>query len=285
MLIRTNHKKYFIHKINYTLLWLSYYYNLSLAFFNIQSLNAFKNVSINLKKGLAAHPSLIKSKLPLNTSERQSLQQTNSANILFLFKIFINLNLNPYSTYMRPHAIFNIMFMDHSGHGSVTLNLKRAFMRWRGMYSLLYNVFYYNNELLIFGHKFFKTDILALNTLNGVSLKAFFKYSSVFYYLKESSYGSTNDRLIHVLKNFKIQTAFISDLTNHEKTSVNLRKCRIYTIGIIGFGSNPWVLSYPLPIQSNGLFAQYYFIRYLYHIQQQAISSRYEQLRLFWKRF
>jgi|688.fasta_scaffold50923_4 hypothetical protein len=177
------------------------------------------------------------------------------------------------------------MFMDHSSGGSITLNLKRSFMRWQGMYSLLYNVFYYNNDLLVFGHKFFKMDILALNTLSGVSLKAFFKYSSTFYYLKESSYGSANDRLIHVLKNFKIHTAFISDLTNHEKTSVNLRKCRVYTIGVISFGSNPWVLSYPLPVQSNGLFSQYYFIRYLYHIQQQAASARYDQLKLFWSNF
>ena len=251
----------------------------------MQLLNAFSVSSIDFKKKLTVHPSLIKAKLPLNSSDRQSRQMSKSVSNLFLFKIFINLNLNPYSTYMRPHAVFNIMFMDHSSHGSVTLNLKRSFMRWQGMYSLLYNVFYYSNELLIFGHKFFKTDILALNTLGGISLKTFFKYSAVFYYLKESSYGSTTDRLIHVLKNFRIQTAFISDLTNHEKTSVNLRKCRIYTIGIIGFGSNPWVLSYPLPIQANGLFTQYYFIRYLYHIQQQSASARYDQLRLFWAKF
>lgn len=204
---------------------------------------------------------------------------------LYLFKLFMILSLSPYSKYTRPHAIFSIMFMDHTRRGSVTLNLKRCFMRWQGTYALLYNLFYYSQDLLIFGHKLFKIDILALNSTTCPSINTFFKYSTSFAHLKDSIYGSNVSNLFRLLKCFRIETAFVSDMANHEKTALNLKKADVYTIGIITFSSNPWVLSYPIPTHSDGMFAQYYFIRYLYHIQQQASFSRFKQLHDVWSKF
>lgn len=199
--------------------------------------------------------------------------------------MFIVLSLNPYVKYTRPHAFFNIMFMDHNRVGSFTFNLKRCYMRWSGSYVLLYNLFYYNHNILIFGHKIFRVDILALNTLTCPPSKFFFKHATPFYNFKDSIYGSTMDNLIKVLKAFKLQTAFISDLTNHEKTAVSLKKADVYTVGIVPFSTNPWVVSYPIPVHSSGMFTQYYFIRYIYHVQQQASFSRFDQLKNLWSRF
>ena len=64
-----------------------------------------------------------------NNNVKTSLIRNKDFISLNLFKMFIVLSLNPYVKYTRPHAFFNIMFMDHNRVGSFTFNLKRCYMR------------------------------------------------------------------------------------------------------------------------------------------------------------
>lgn len=143
---------------------------------------------------------------------------------------------------------------------------------------LLYNLFYYEHKIILFGSKIFKLDILSLNSASGGGLTTFFKYPILFFLLKESLYGANLVKSFDAIKLFNFETAFISDLTNNEKMARNLKTCNIYTIGIVACTEDPWTVSYPIPVHANGLFSQYYFIRYLYYIQQNASYSRYKKL-------
>lgn len=267
-------------------MWLSYYLNILSLFYELYShVSKVSNLSNARTLKPSLKPVVASGQLSLSIHQKNTYKDCYDFFSLNLFKMFMTLGLNPYAEYTRPHAIFNIMFMDHSGHGSITLNLKRCYMRWQGTYALLYNLFYYNHDVVVFGHKIFRIDILAINTVTSPSLKHLFKHITPFYNLRDSLFGSNIDHLITAVKVFKVQTAFVSDSTNHEKMSINLKKCDVYTLGIIPFASNPWVLSYPIPVHASGLFTQYYFIRYIYHIQQQASFAGFNQLYSIWTRF
>lgn len=274
-----------MYQYSYLTLWFAYYLNF---YTTLSDLTLSNSLKLNLRHHLLK-PQLRTQGTHLRLAQgslgRQSYKKNKECSDLGLFKVFVNLSLSSYAKYTRPHPAFNIMFMDCSGHGSITLNLKRCFMRWNGTHALLYSLFYYTNRLIVFGHKLFRTDIIALNAASGVPLQTFFKYSAPFFYLQNSTYGEIIANIIRGLRAFKVETAFISDLTSHDKTSIGLRRSNVYTIGIVAFSSNPWVLAYPIPVHSNGLFTQYYFIKYLYHIQQQASAARFRKVRTFWDRF
>lgn len=74
-------------------------------------------------------PLVVLKRRTLSPHQKNTYQECYDFFSLNLFKVFMTLGLNPYTNCTRPHAIFNIMFMDHSGHGSITLNLKRCYMR------------------------------------------------------------------------------------------------------------------------------------------------------------
>ena len=156
-----------------------------------------------------------------------------------IFFTFMSLSMTPYSKYARPHTFFTLLFMDHNKLGSFTLNLKRCYMRWCGTYSLLYNLFYYNHDVTIFGHKVFRVDILAINAVSCKKLNTSFKYATMFNQFRDSIYGSNIIDLVGAVDTFDIETAFISDMTTLEKLATNLQVCDVYTIGLVSFADNP----------------------------------------------
>lgn len=46
-----------------------------------------------------------------------------------MFFIFIVTNNTPFAKHVRPHAHFDLMFMDHNRAYSFTLNLQKFYMR------------------------------------------------------------------------------------------------------------------------------------------------------------
>lgn len=104
---------------------------------------------------------------------------------------------------------------------------------------LLYNLFYYEHKMIMFGSKVFKVDILSLNSTNGGGIATFFKYPILFFLLKESLYGANLVKSFEAIKLFKFETAFVSDLTNNEKMARNLKTCSVYTFGIVACSDNP----------------------------------------------
>lgn len=219
-----------------------------------------------------------------STSSKSTPNNNNRVKFLNLhfFAIVINQSITSYTNFTKPHGNFLLLFMDHNRYGSFTLNLKRCYSRWQNTYALIYNIFYYNYNLNVFGHKIFKFDILTLNNTTNASSLNLYKYTFLFHYFKDSIYGSNLVKVMSSVQTLQIETAFISDLANNEKMARNLKICDVYTVGIVAFGDDPWAVSYPVPVHANGLFTQYYFIRYIYHMKQNASLSRYDQYRKIW---
>lgn len=284
-----NDSRILAKRFSYNWLWLTYYWNLSCSLLNFRIPYWFFNYTKPL-----LHTSYLKPKLltvPKHSVRSHEFnpktvvkkpEYSNFLNLYFFSSIALG-GLSVYTKYVRPHANFLLLFMDHNRYGSFTFNLKRCYSRWQNTYSLIYNTFYYNYGLCVFGHKFFRFDILTLNTDLLTSNPNIYKYATLFHYFKDSIYGANLVKVLKIAKTLDIDTAFISDLTNNEKMARNLKVCDVYTIGIVSFADDPWLVSYPVPVHSNGLFTQYYFIRYVYHMKQNAFFTRYTQYKNIWK--
>ncbi len=270
-------------------MWLLYYWNIATTLHNFQLPTSWYFSYQSKHKKLVNKPKL-RLAAPLSEGvvgyDEKTTPRVHSDIInMNIFFTFMSLSMSPYSKYSRPHTFFTLLFMDHNRYGSFTLNLKRCYMRWQGTYSLLYNLFYYSHDVVIFGHKIFRVDILAINSVSCRKLNTSFKYSVMFNQFRESLYGSNIVDVMGAVRTFDIETAFISDMTSLEKLATNLQVCDVYTIGLVSFADNPWSVSYPVPAHSNGLFTQYYFLRQLYHIQQNASYTRFLQLSKLWTQF
>lgn len=280
-------KKKLLTRFTFSNLWLLYYLQLTTVLLNFKIPYKWNtNLKFPRKIKTVHKPALLQN-YSKPYSDLLPLQKTsfrkNFNNItLNMFFIFITINNTPFANYIRTHAGFQLLFMSHNRGGSFTLNLKKCYNRWSNTHALLYNLFYYEHRLMIFGNKIFKIDILALSSFFCKTWTTFFKYPLLFYSLKESIYSHNVVKLMDTVQTFKFESAFVSDLTSSEKMARNLKTCSIYTLGIVSCSDNPWLVSYPVPVTANGLFAQYYFIRYLYHIQQNAAYSRYTQLAKIW---
>lgn len=268
-------------------LWLTYYWqtsitlNKTISYYWFLKLNVKKSSRVNKPK-LYLDAISKQTQYSLNFTQKQQPKKLSKTIHLNMFISFITLNLNPYIKYEQPHTQFTLFFMNSNSSGSFTLNLKKCYMRWHATHALLYNLFYYDNNIITFGHKIFKTDILTLNTIICPTSTAWFKYVDKFPGFKDTLYGSNVTNLFETVKTFQIETAVLTDMTTNIKTATNLQICDIYTLGIISYSDNPWVVSYPIPVYANGLFTQYYFIKYLYNIHQTANNARFKQYVQLW---
>ena len=282
-------KKNLTTRFSYNWLWLLYFWNLTSSLYDFQLSSSWYFLNKLKHKKLVNKPKFnfetFENTGVVDYDNKTTLRVSSDTINMNVFFTFMSLSMSPYSKYSRPHTFFTLLFMDHNRCGSFTLNLKRCYMRWCGTYSLLYNLFYYNHDVIIFGHKVFRVDILAINAVSCKKLNTSFKYATMFSQFRDSIYGSNIVELVGAVDTFDIETAFISDTTTLEKLATNLQVCDVYTIGLVSFADNPWIVSYPVPCHSNSLFTQYYFLRQLYHIQQNSAYTRFLHLAKVWAQF
>jgi len=203
-----------------------------------------------------------------------------------LFLNFIELSLSSISAdNFQPHGFYHLMFAKSGQKGHFSVCIRQVYNRWRNLHQLLYNIFYFNTDVLVFAHKIFKNEIVSINkTL--IHSKHFWKR---YLYLVEYSTGvvggSLTSKLLKAMRVFRVQLAFIADATLHYKTSLLLKRQDVITMGVVSYTQSPWLLTYPIPVHASGYLSQYYFIRYLYYLRSAGLAARNTELLSLWINF
>ena len=200
-----------------------------------------------------------------------------------LFLNFINLSLSPISTDdFQPHGFHKLVFAKSGRSGHFSICTRQVYNRWNNIHQLLFNVFYFSTDVIVFGHKFFKNEIVSLNRA-VINSKHFWKrYLNLVEYSTGVVGGSLTSKLLKAMRVFKIQLAFVADATLHYKTSLLLKRQDVITIGVVSYTQNPWLFTYPIPVHANGYLSQYYFIRYIYCMKQTGLSARNAEILSLW---
>lgn len=176
------------------------------------------------------------------------------------------------------HAHFKLMFLvcvDRKGFYNI-IAISKFYQRWITASTLIMNLSFFESSVYAFTHKAFIEESMAFNWQNNFMDYRLFKYASRLFYLRDSAYG--NETRLRYLEEggLPVDAAIVSDVKAHERNLFYLQRSNFFTIGLAPANYDPWVFSFPVPLLSDSLLGQYYFLGSLVRLSNLAQSSRFE---------
>ena len=214
---------------------------------------------------------------------RQNPYVTPANKIFTLFHTFTTFNSAFATKKSTTHAEYKLMFTVCQLKEVKFVNITKIFTRWVNTYNLLTNVFLHDTRVMIFGSIMFREEICTVNWhFMRLSYK-FYKFASPHFFLKDADYGSPEASFFfYRLHNLGLNTLFITDLYNLEKTVHFLRTESFFMIAPVPLSLNPWTVSFPIPVFANNFFAQWFFIKFITLTQQNAYSIKFLNFSHLW---
>ena len=189
------------------------------------------------------------------------------------------------NTEYKIHRDFQLMFMSHSSdkRTSSLLDARKFFSRWLNSYNFLFNLFYISSASQMFSNKLFIEESLIFNWKNKVTNYKLFKYIQPIFTFKDIPHGShVRMTILEILKK-KTDYTIIVDVNNHKKLLKNLKRYHLFMIGLVPSNYSPWLVSFAIPVLSDSLLIQLYFIKWLLVIQIQANLHKHHRLFELWR--
>ena len=211
-----------------------------------------------------------------------SLSTGSEVKMFKMFKTFIKLNSNSAHNITIPHFSFKSFYMGHRRGGLTILNARKLFTRWKDIYHLLFNLFFYKLDMLIFGSSFFKSEILALNWQNMEKFKFMWRYTRPFLTLKSNKITTYGDFVFSRIGSLGFRLSLLIDILYHNKTIYYLHRAGFYTIGLVPVNYNMNSVNFAIPTSSDSLMAQIFFIRFTTLVKQSTLTNRYDKLKQLW---
>jgi len=210
-----------------------------------------------------------------------NLFKSSSLHLLFYNLFFIINYININSQFHRYH-IFYLSGVSRKLNSVYVMDISKFFKRWSDIYGLLFNIFFYNYTPIFFGTPVFKNETLALNWYFSDLDTNMWKYAFPFFIYKLSSFNKKFEFFLEKLKTANISFYFIIDCFYHLKLLPLFNKQNLYTIGLVSNNTNPWLVSYPVPVLSSNLFAQFFFLKLLTYVQKHTLFTKYIFFRNVW---
>lgn len=163
-------------------------------------------------------------------------------------------------------------------HTAPYINVNKLMHMWIHTHTLLANLFYNQTIFLTFSNKILQKEAYSVNWVNDTKTYSLFKYSIPLFFLKNHPFGLETNLAFNRLADLGLECAFISDFRYHYRTVAFLKKYQIYTLGIVPYNLNPWTLHYPIPVSVNSIFTQYFFIKILFYLQNEAKTQYFNNL-------
>lgn len=160
--------------------------------------------------------------------------------------------------------------------------LTKFYLRWESGLNLLFNLAYFNANLLSFSHKLFIEESLMFNWNLCSSNYKLFKFAQDLIYFRETPYGEDSKDLYEDSDFHQLDAAIVTDIRTHKKNSFFLRKMNIYTFGLVPANYSPWLLSFSLPLIGDSLLGQYYFFSVVIRITNSAKALNFDILIRKW---
>lgn len=214
---------------------------------------------------------------------RRNQFNTGDSKLIRLFKTFVKFSSTRNSNYFNKS--FSLKFFFYSPNGKeLALSLNKMFIKWKTFYLLLFNVFYYEISFLVFSNSFFQREILALNwtQFDNPIMCSMFRYIKPFLTLKLGQIVNYGSYLFRILRLNNVSISLVTDLLYHNKTLYYLKLNRFFIIGLTNSSSLYKDVDVVLPINSNSIFTQLFFIRFLVLIKKDSKDAHFKYFRQNW---
>lgn len=216
--------------------------------------------------------------------KRSDITNTDQIN-LKLFNLFFLFNYVLFDNRFSANGNFKLFYIKDFTDKIVVLDVPTFFKRWKDSYSLLFNIFWYELNLTIFGSPFFKIETLSLNWHSNAFDINFWKYFHPFFIFKSNEYGKVVDFFFEKLNQHNKGFFIISDCFYHFKNAHYLKKKNYYTIGLVDVRTDPWLVTYPIVSFFESFVTQLFFLKLLVFIHRQALLLRYNLFKNIWTVF
>jgi len=174
------------------------------------------------------------------------------------------------------------LFISQTLSTTPLINIDMLFTKWKNSYNFLLNIFFNKLNIFLFSNKIFKNEVISFNwSLNLLDYKLF-KHSTPYFYMRDTKFGVSSTTIFKRFEKNGLNAAFVLDLKQHEKNVTFLKTINMYTIGLVPYNMNPWLVSYSFPVATNNIFIQYFFIKTLLFFKQKVYLQLYNDLKVNW---
>jgi len=270
----------------YLITYFNYLYTINFSKFNylflIDKYNLKKNFHTKNKTQFNSFYLIKLNNTPSNIKliKFVNLERNYNFFLFNFFYIFIVINNFYINNLNLLHFSWKSFFLKNLQLGII--NFKSIYTRWKNIYFLFFNLFYYNIKLVVFGNFFLKKEI---SSLNWLSLgKIFYKWKLVwsFFSLKPNKVLNFSN---YIFFNFKIKglnIALVLDILYHSKNLNYLKLNNFYILALVPLYLNSLKIDLPIPISSENIFNQLFFIRFFLKIKKISYNHNFKIIKNLW---
>jgi len=215
-----------------------------------------------------------------------SLKQLNfkdfSSKIIRFLYIYLILNKNLAISTYKSNRSYKTYYFYHSKYGIHITSFTNLIKIWKKMYLLLYNLFYYDINTLLFGSTPYKKEVLAFNlNLNRFILK-YLNFFNLYFTVEKFKISTVYKYMFYKLNDEGIKTAIVLDTYHHQNALYYLGKYYFFSIGLAPTTQNIHKTNFSVPIFLNTLINQLFFYRLILVIKKNSTKDKYLKKKNYW---
>jgi len=207
------------------------------------------------------------------------LKKPNQKAILPIFKLYMQVNYTTNFLTTKTHTSASENLFSFSKKGLLATNISKIFQKWKNFYYLMFNLYFYKIKILTFGTTFFIKEIQSLNWKSSSIIKTMWRYTHIFLFFTQNKLEVIGVTLFKHLQYSGYNSALLLDIIYHKYTLNYLTKLNYYTIGVVASTTNHKLVDVAIPISTDSLFLQLFFLRTALKIRQQALSNFYQTIK------
>jgi hypothetical protein len=145
-------------------------------------------------------------------------------------------------------------------------------------------LYYYDIKFLTFSSSFFTKEVLSLNWLSfsNESLRSIWRFIQPFLLFKLGQIVNYGGFLFRKLRLSGLNVALVIDLLYHNKTLYYLNLNHFFVISLISSSSRFKNIDLVLPVNTNSIFSQLFFIRFLLLVRKDSQNTKYSFFKNNW---
>lgn len=201
---------------------------------------------------------------------------------LTMYTLFLTVSTQNLKLHSRVHPSARSYFMDQRSASSSIFNPTKLFRRWQDFFHLMFNLFFYKIDMLYFGNKVFKKQVLALNWLALTRVRYIWSYMHPYLYHRPTAMDAQLGWMFQYLASLNFNIAFVFDSTYHKITVNYLHKWGFYTIGSVSITHNLRGINFALPVASDSLVMHLFCLRFVCYLKRFAEGRHFTEYRNYW---
>lgn len=193
------------------------------------------------------------------------------------FQVYTNIILFSKNYNNKPHNSFMSFFVNNTKQNSNSiLSIKKFYSKYLNSFYFIYNIFFYKINFLTFGNSFFKNELFSINWILLKNHTFRHNQTDLSVFINPIKRNKSSIKLTSLINStLNIKSILITDYIFHKTTVYFFQKQNTLTVGLLPITSNYTSLDVVIPVPSDNIFSQSFFIKLLVSFKKAVESNLY----------